>query len=229
MSITSLSSREFNQDTGRAKRAAKNGPVFITDRGRPAHVLLTIEDYQRLTAGVARHHRESGPAARRRRHRTGNSVAARAGEAAGSRLIFLLDTNVISELRKARAGKADRKVAARVAGVTAASFFLSAIVIRELEIGVWLAERRDAANRAILRSWLEDHVLAVFSDRIAPLDTAVARCAAALHVPDPPPIRDALIAATALVHGMALVTRNVCDFAPTGVRILDPWSGVAQP
>ena len=138
-------------------------------------------------------------------------------------MIFLLDTNVISELRKARAGKADPNVAAWVRTVPPASLFLSAIVIQELEIGVLLAERRDPSKGAILRAWLNDHVLPSFSERILPIDTAVARRSAALHVPDPRPIRDALIAATALTHGMIIVTRNLPDFESTGVQILNPW------
>jgi len=137
--------------------------------------------------------------------------------------MLLLDTNVISELRKARAGKADPNVAAWVRTVPPASLFLSAIVIQELEIGTLLAERRDPSKGAILRAWLEDHVLPAFSDRILPIDTAVALRSAALHIPNPRPIRDALIAATALTHGMTLVTRNVPDFASTGVQILNPW------
>jgi toxin FitB len=97
-------------------------------------------------------------------------------------------------------------------------------VIQELEIGVLLAERRDRAQGALRRSWLDDPVLSVFADRILPLDTAVARRSASLRLPDPRPIRDGLIAATALVHGMVVATRNVADFEPTGVRTLDPWS-----
>jgi toxin FitB len=137
--------------------------------------------------------------------------------------MFLLDTNVISELRKARAGKADTNVAAWIRSVPEASLFLSSIVIQELEIGTLLAERRDAAKGALLRAWLDDHVLPTFSDRILPVDTAVARRSAALHVPDPRPIRDGLIAGTALTHGMTLVTRNVSDFRSTGAPLLNPW------
>jgi len=84
-------------------------------------------------------------------------------------------------------------------------------------------ERRDPAQGAILRSWLDDHVLPAFADRVLPVDVVVAQRCASLHVPDPRSDRDALIAATAMVHGMTVVTRNVADFEPTGVRILNPW------
>jgi predicted nucleic acid-binding protein len=137
--------------------------------------------------------------------------------------MFLLDTNVISELRKARAGKADRNVTAWIQTVSAGSLYLSAIVIQELEIGILLAERRDSSKGALLRAWLDEHVLPTFSERILPIDTNVARRSAALHIPDPRPSRDALIAATALIHGMTIVTRNVVDFESTGVQILNPW------
>lgn len=138
--------------------------------------------------------------------------------------MYLLDTNVVSELRKAKAGKAHEKVAAWAAKAPAASLFLSVITVQELEIGVLLAERRDPPQGAILRTWLEDHVLPAFADRILPVDTAIARRGAGLHVPEPRPVRDALIAATALVHGLTLVTRNVADLEPTGAKILNPWT-----
>jgi predicted nucleic acid-binding protein len=99
-----------------------------------------------------------------------------------------------------------------------------AITIHELEIGVLLAERRDPPHGRILREWLSGHVLVAFDGRILPVDTAVAQRSAQLSVPDKRPLQDGLIAATALVHGMTVVTRNVADFAPTGARVLDPWS-----
>ena len=137
--------------------------------------------------------------------------------------MFLLDTNVVSELRKAKAGRADKNVVAWAAGSSASSMFVSAITVQELEIGVLLAERRDPAQGAVLRRWLEAQVLPAFVERILPVDTAVARRSAALHVPDLRPVRDSLIAATALVHGMPVATRNVADLAPTGVEIINPW------
>jgi hypothetical protein len=137
--------------------------------------------------------------------------------------MYLLDTNVVSELRKVRAGKADRHVAEWADSVEAADLFLSVMTIHELELGVLLAERRDSSQGAVLRAWLNGHVLTAFADRVLAVDAAVAQRSARLHVPDPRPLRDGLIAATALVHGMMVVTRNVADFAPTGVAILNPW------
>ena len=104
--------------------------------------------------------------------------------------MHLLDTNVISELRKVRAGKADPAVAAWATGVEPGSLFVSAISIHELELGVRLLERRDRVQGALLRTWLEDAVLPAFAGRILPVDAAVARRSAALHVPDPQPLRD---------------------------------------
>ena len=143
--------------------------------------------------------------------------------------MLLLDTNVVSELRKARAGRADKNVATWAAGASAASMFVSVITVQELEIGVLLAERRDPTQGAVLRQWFEQQLLPTFAERILPVDTAVARRSAVLHVPDPRPVRDALIAATALVHGMRVVTRNVADFSPMGAEIIDPWQGADDP
>jgi toxin FitB len=138
-------------------------------------------------------------------------------------MLYLLDTNVVSELRKVRLGKADRHVAKWADSLDAADLFISVITVQELEIGVLLAERRDPAQGAVLRAWLSAHVMPAFNDRILTVDIAVAQRSASLHVPDPRPVRDGLIAATALVHGMTVVTRNVADFEPTGVAVLNPW------
>ena len=137
--------------------------------------------------------------------------------------MFLLDTKVISELRKIRLGRADNNVAQWADSVDAVDLYLSAITVQELELGVLLIERRDPPQGAIFRSWFESHVLPAFAGRILPVDTAVAQRCAALHVPDPRPAMDSLIAATALVHGMTLVTRNVADFQSSGVTMINPW------
>jgi len=137
--------------------------------------------------------------------------------------MFLLDTNVVSELRKAKAGKAHARVAAWATKVTAGSLYLSAITLLELEMGVLQIERRDPAQGAVLRQWFDSQVLPAFSGRVLSVDTAVALQCARLHVPDKLSERDAMIAATALVHGMTVVTRNVADFEPSGVPVLNPW------
>ena len=135
--------------------------------------------------------------------------------------MYLLDTNVISELR--RPDRAEENVRRWSRRIAAAELYLSAITVMEIELGILLVERRDPAQAAILRTWLEQGVLVNFSDRILAIDLPVARRCAALHVPDPRSERDAMIAATALVHGMTVVTRNTSDFAATGVSLLDPW------
>lgn len=137
--------------------------------------------------------------------------------------MFLVDTNVISELRKAKWGKAARNVVTWADAVPPENLFTSVMVIQELEIGALRAARRDPAQGAALRAWLDEQIVPSFAERILPVDMAVARRGAGLHVPDPRTIRDSLIAATALVHGMIVVTRNVADFAATGVALVNPW------
>jgi len=141
--------------------------------------------------------------------------------------MHLLDTNVVAELRKLRSGRADRQVSRWATSTPVGGFFISAITLLEIEKGVLLMEQRDVVQGALLRAWMVGQVIPGFAGRVLPVDDAVALRCAALHVPDPRPERDALIAATALVHGMTVVTRNVDDFMPMGVALLNPWTTVA--
>jgi predicted nucleic acid-binding protein len=135
--------------------------------------------------------------------------------------MYILDTNVISELRKGK--KAEQRVRMWAQALPTANLYLSVVSLLELEIEALLVERRDRKQAAILRAWIDGHVLPSFSGRILSIDTVVAQRCASLHVPNPRSDRDALIAATALVHGMTVVTRNVSQFEATGVTVVNPW------
>jgi hypothetical protein len=135
--------------------------------------------------------------------------------------MYLLDTSVISELRKPHA---DKNVQAWAHSVPAPSLYVSAITVLELETGVLRFERKDPVQGSHLRAWLDNHVMPAFAGRILSVDRAVALRYARLHVPDRSNECDALIAATALVHGLTVVTRNVTDFQSSGVALLNPWS-----
>lgn len=137
--------------------------------------------------------------------------------------MMVLDTNVVSELRKVGDGRADPSLVAWLRDKDAGQFYLSVISLMELEIGILRVARKDDVKGALLRRWMEERVRPAFAGRIIEVDEAVAMRCAHLHVPDPRSERDALIAATALEHGMSIVTRNVKDFAPTGVALINPW------
>ncbi|HET8745514.1 MAG TPA: type II toxin-antitoxin system VapC family toxin [Ramlibacter sp.] len=138
-------------------------------------------------------------------------------------MMYLLDTNVVSELRKAPKGRADPGVVAWARPLHPTSLYLSVISILELEQGVLQMQRRDSVQGSILRTWMAEQVMPAFEGRILPIDVPVALRCAALHVPDRRAERDSLIAATALVHGLTVVTRNVADFEASGVVLLNPW------
>lgn len=138
-------------------------------------------------------------------------------------MTFVLDTNVISELRKS-AGKAHPAVVGWARRQPTGSLFLSVVTILEIELGIARLRRRDIAQSDMLQHWLETGVLTAFRGRVLPIDVPVARRAASFHVPDPRPERDALIAATASVQGMSVVTRNVSDFEALGVTVVNPWT-----
>lgn len=135
--------------------------------------------------------------------------------------MFVLDTNVLSELR--RPDRANPNVVRWADSVPVDQFFVSVMSLLEIERGALQIARKDLVQARVLRSWIDDHIRVRFANRILPVDEAVALRCAALYVPDPRPERDALIAATALVHGMTVVTRNVDDFARTGVALFNPW------
>ncbi|MFI5017621.1 MAG: type II toxin-antitoxin system VapC family toxin [Dongiales bacterium] len=135
--------------------------------------------------------------------------------------MFLLDTNVLSELR--RRDQTDCAVAAWADNLDPSDLFLSVVTILEIEAGAMMVGRRDEAQGAMLRAWIDDKVLPAFEGRILSVDLAVAQCCARLHVPDPRGERDALIAATAIVHRLTVTTRNIADFRPMGVALLNPW------
>jgi toxin FitB len=140
-------------------------------------------------------------------------------------MTFLLDTNVISELR--RPERAAKSVVTWMSTQAESLLLCSVVTILELEIGALRALREDKPKGTILRSWIDEQVLPLFADRIVPIDAAVALKCAALHVPHPRSDRDAYIAATALVHGLTVVTRNTHDFEPTGVKLFNPWVDAA--
>ncbi len=138
--------------------------------------------------------------------------------------MYLLDTNVLSELRKRRSGKIDAAVEAWAGSVDQADMYLSVITAMEVELGIVLLERRDQRQAGVLRLWLHEKVMPAFAGRILPIDTPIALRCARLHVPDTKSERDAWIAATGLVHDLTIVTRNVADFAGTGTVLLNPWT-----
>lgn len=140
-------------------------------------------------------------------------------------MTLLLDTCVVSQLRKIQSGRAHRGVSEWAERIDSSSTYISCIALHELEIGVCRVERADTVAGHALRAWLETNVRPTFAGRILPVGEAVALQAAQLHVPDPRPTNDALIASTAIVHGMTLVTRNVRDFPGTMVSLFNPWEG----
>jgi predicted nucleic acid-binding protein len=138
--------------------------------------------------------------------------------------MFVLDTNVVSELRRIGIGRATASVVRWTIDHDLSDACVSAVTIKELELGVLLMERKDPAQGLVLRRWLEGDVLPRFGPRILDVTHAVARAAARFHVPRTAPENDAYIAATALVHGMAVATRNVGDFRRfAGVVVVNPW------
>ncbi|CUX62260.1 type II toxin-antitoxin system VapC family toxin [Agrobacterium tumefaciens] len=136
---------------------------------------------------------------------------------------YLLDTNVVSELRKVGDGKADLNVTTWLGAKDSRDLYISAITILELERGILSIQRRDIEQGSRLRTWMDSRVRPEFAERMISIDEAIATRCAHLHIPDRRNEADALIAATAIVHGLVVVTRNIHDFQGTGVVLVDPW------
>jgi len=134
---------------------------------------------------------------------------------------YLLDTNVISEARKATG---DAMVKAWLGRQVVADVAISVITVLEIDIGIRRLRRRDPVGAEAVQRWFDDRVLSGFRGRILSLDVPCTLEVAPLHVPDPAPEHDAIIAGTALAHGLTVVTRNTSDFQRTGVPLLNPWT-----
>ncbi len=140
--------------------------------------------------------------------------------------MLILDTNVVSEVRKSAC---DRNVQAWLAAQSTDQLYITAITVLEIQRGISLAAQRgDEAQAGVFNRWLEEMLLPAFAGRILPIDHIVARRAAKLRWADSRDYRDPLIAATGLVHGAAIVTRNTKHFETTGVRLLNPWESLPR-
>lgn len=136
--------------------------------------------------------------------------------------MYLVDTNAISDLRVK--SKINAKVVEWFSNISEGDLYLSVITLMELEKGVLGKERKDKAQGTILRDWLDNYILPTFQDRTLPIDAGIALSCARLHVPDKRAEADSLIAATAIAHGMTVVTRNLKDFKGMGVKLINPWT-----
>lgn len=137
--------------------------------------------------------------------------------------MFLLDTNVVSELRRTRTRRPNPSVAAWIDSIEPAKLFLSSVTLLELEIGIVLKGRHNPAQAEVFQIWYEQHVLPTFAGRILDFDRMAAHHTALFHGFATPPYRDGLIAGIAAANRLTVATRNTEDFRPLGVPVLNPW------
>lgn len=138
--------------------------------------------------------------------------------------MYLLDTNVISEIRKVNAGKANAGVTQWTKKTSQSLMYVSVISLMEIEQGILRLERKDTVQACLLKDWFHNIVLPSFDNNVVNIDKNIALTCATLHVPDQKPANDSLIAATALIHDLTLVTRNTKDFEQTGVKLFNPFT-----
>lgn len=138
--------------------------------------------------------------------------------------MFLLDTNVISELRKIKIGKANKGLEIWSKNHNKKIMFLSVISLLELEIGALSLERKDPKQGTVIRMWIDEIIKPKFKDRIIPVSTKTVLICSKMHIPNRKSITDSLIAATAIEHNLTVITRNEKDFEETGAKIFNPFS-----
>lgn len=142
--------------------------------------------------------------------------------------MYLLDTNVLSELRKGKTAKINPNVEKWAESVKLSDLYISVITLQEIQTGILLLERKDETQAKILQTWFNEYVRVSFKDRTLDVCQSVALLCSNLHVPNPRPYADSLISATAQWHGFSLVTRNIDDFTGQNINLINPWTANIQ-
>jgi len=137
--------------------------------------------------------------------------------------MYLLDTNVVSEIRKIRQNKTNQNVVAWLSRVQKESLYTNAVVLMEIERGILRLENIDPQQADRFKNWYHSAVKPMFHERILPIDEATATVCSRLHVPDLSPENDAWVAASAIQYDLTLVTRNTRDFGHSNLRVLNPF------